>query len=226
MNMAPRFHDVDAIVFDFDGTLVDSREAIYRAFVRVLADRGREAPGPEWMRRRIGRPLRLIFDEALGALDAAEEHRLVSAYRAAFVEVSHLVVALPGAARVVEHFAARIPLGIATSRTAEGALQLLDGIGLRHGFRAVVGIEHISRPKPDPEPVERTLALLGVAPARALMVGDTPDDVVAAQRAGVRAIAVASGGHDRHELQATGADAVFDSLDELRDAVPAAQRAR
>lgn len=213
-----RFPRVTAILFDFDGTLVDTSEAIWAAYVAVLEGRGHPLPEPAWLRRRIGRPLKQIFIEALGPMDAAAVDALVAEYREAFFRHAGSARALPGAAATVDHFRDRVPLAIATSRTAEGARLLLEAVGLR-GFRAVVGIEDITRPKPDPEPLHRALALLGVAPDHALMVGDTPDDILAARRGGLHAVAVASGFHPREDLAACGPDLVLDRLDELIEAV-------
>lgn len=211
---------VGAIVFDFDGTLVDSAEAICGAMERVLVAHGYDAPEPAWTRRRIGRPLKELFTEAAGPLDEGTLDAWVLRYRIEFFALApRHVRCLPGVAAAVRHFAGRIPLAIATARNADGALTLLEQVGLRDAFAAVVGIEHVSRPKPDPEMPLRALSLVGVAPARAIMVGDTPDDVMAGRRAGLRTVAVTSGAHDRAALAECAPDVVIERLDELIDCV-------
>ena len=219
-----RFSQVGAIVFDFDGTLVDTHEAIWGAFDRVMRARGHAPPDEAWVRLRIGRPLKELFVDAAGPFADATLERMVLEYREEFVPLGRrLARALPGTVEVVRHFAPRIPLAIATARTAEGALDLLDSLGLRDGFAAVVGIEQIRDPKPHPETVLLALARVGVPAERAVMVGDTPDDVVAGRRGGLGTVGVASGAHDRAALEAHSPDAVIDRLDELIRRITAAR---
>jgi HAD superfamily hydrolase (TIGR01509 family) len=210
------FSHTAALVFDFDGTLVDAHEAICFAFARVVDSNGGAALDPEWLRPRIGRPLRDLFVDALGPLEDDRVVALTEEYRGHFMPMAKKHARLlPGTAEVVRHFAGRIPLAIATSRTAAGARELLDAFGLKDGFAAVIGIEDVTRPKPDPEPLLKAIGVLGISPELAVMVGDTPDDVMAGQRAGFNTVAVTSGAHDRVALEAHGPDAVIDRLDEL-----------
>jgi pyrophosphatase PpaX len=108
-------------------------------------------------------------------------------------------------------------IAIATHRSGRGAVQILEGFGLRGYFDAIVALEDIERAKPDPDPVLKALALVHVDPRAAAMVGDTPDDIHAGRAAGALAIGVVTGAHGRDTLFAAGADAVLDSLAELAD---------
>lgn len=208
---------VEAVLFDFDGTLVDASDAICWSFNAVARERGlAEAPEAE-IRAMIGRPLREIFGTLLPSVRENDLDDLVAAYRAAFrpraVAMSRL---MPGAAAAVTALAAAgIKLAVVTTRASDGASMILDATGIGHHFATVVGLEHVTRPKPHPEPVLRALDALGVAPACAIMVGDTPDDVLAGRAAGTSTIAVATGVHDSAALRDAGADEVIAQLGEL-----------
>jgi phosphoglycolate phosphatase-like HAD superfamily hydrolase len=108
-----------------------------------------------------------------------------------------------------------VALAIATHRSETGARQILQGFGLLDRFPVLVGLERIRRTKPDPEPVLLALRELGVEPASAAMVGDTPDDMRAGRAAGARTVGVTTGIHSRVTMENAGAEIVVDSLDEL-----------
>jgi HAD superfamily hydrolase (TIGR01509 family) len=209
--------EAEAVLFDFDGTLVDASDAICWTFNAVARARGLGEAPESAIRSMIGRPLREIFKNLLPSVDDDDLEALIPAYRAAFrpqaVARSRL---LPGAIETVEALAsAHIKLAVVTTRASDGAVLILDGKGIGHLFSAVVGLEHVVRPKPHPEPVLQALRLLAAAPERTLMVGDTPDDVLAGHRAGTIAVAVATGPYDTAALRMTGADAVIAELREL-----------
>jgi HAD superfamily hydrolase (TIGR01509 family) len=212
-----RFSGAEAVLFDFDGTLVDASDAICWSFNAVARERGLAEAPEAAIRAMIGRPLREIFITLLPSVRDADLDGLVAEYRAVFgpraVATSRL---MPGAAAAVAALAAAgIALAVVTTRAADGAAAMLRAMGLGHHFATIVGLEHVARPKPHPEPVLRALETLGAAPERALMVGDTPDDVNAGRAAGASTIAVATGAYDSRALREAGADEVIAQLDEL-----------
>ena len=210
------FSGIRAVVFDFDGTLFDASEAICHALNAALGAHGR-APLPRAeILPRIGRPLVEIFQALIPGAPSEQVQSHVEAYRAAFwpVSLSHTRM-LPGLRACLDRLRGRVGLGIATNRTERGARFILDGFGFGGYFGALVALEHVRRVKPDPEAVQLACERLAVPPERALMVGDTPDDMVAGGAAGAAALGVTTGAHNRVALLAAGADAVVDSLAEL-----------
>jgi pyrophosphatase PpaX len=211
---------IQAIVFDFDGTLIDASEAIWTSFTTVLREHQLQEPPQAWVKARIGRPLVEIFSQIDPGADVGQIEAYVEQYRQVFFPLGvALSRPLPGAREAMERLSSRIGLGIATSRRADTALRILDGLGLRSFFGAVIGIEHVERAKPDPEPVLLALQQLGSLPAHAAMVGDTTDDILAGRSAGTRAIGVTTGAHDRAQLMNAGAHLVVDGLLEVADHV-------
>jgi HAD superfamily hydrolase (TIGR01509 family) len=216
----PFLHGCKAVLFDFDGTLVDASEAICTSFNEVLKTR-RLAPIPhDSIRPMIGRPLRDMFRE-VGA--ASEEHDLdtcVSLYRDAFLPRSiSLSRLLPGVHTTVPRLASVMRLSVVTNRVSDGAWRMLHAFGLDTCFTTVVGIDRVRNGKPHPEPVLLALRELGVPGDQAVLVGDTVDDIVAAAASGVRAIGVTTGSSPREALRQAGAAHVVDRIDELLAAI-------
>jgi HAD superfamily hydrolase (TIGR01509 family) len=207
-----------AVVFDFDGTLVDASEAICLSFNQVLSRNGLPTWEEPSIRRLIGRPLREMFTTALPAATPEDVDRLLAEYRAAFLPISiKLAQLLPGCRETVQTLAETNKLAIATSRAGNGAWRILEAMKLHSYFETIIGIYDVEQPKPHPEPVLRALERLDISPARAALVGDTTDDVVAGKAAGVFTVGITTGVHDRAELTAAGADEVVDSLCQLTD---------
>lgn len=210
--MRPNF---EAVIFDFDGTLIDSSAAIVSTFSAVLRKHGAQPWDEERIRRSIGRPLAELFAEVFpdGRPDRAE---LVETYRRlsksnGFEEV-HL---MPGAREILEALETKAGLGIATSRTARSTTAILQRFGLQSRFGSIVGIDMVRNPKPHPEPIEKVLGQLEITPTRSLLVGDTPDDILAARRAGVTAVGITTGAYDESALRHAGASRVIARLIDL-----------
>ncbi|HSR68273.1 MAG TPA: HAD family hydrolase [Acidobacteriota bacterium] len=210
-----------AILFDFDGTLIDASDAIVSAFNLTLRDLGIAEMEHKSVVRLIGRPLQEMFFEVMGRRPQAEEvESILDIYREHFypIATSH-ARPLPGLAETLTYYSGRIKLGIATSRHSRGAYQILEHFGLRSHFGAVVGLDHVNQAKPHPEPLLQALRQLETEPAQAVMVGDTTDDMAAARAARVLAVGITTGSHSRRELKAAGAHHIITSLPALRSIV-------
>ncbi len=203
-----------AVVFDLDGTLLDSYAAIHAAVVRVQRHFGL----PEWTlpetRRRVGRGLEVLMIEAVGAPRMAEGVRAFSEiYEASGPEATLL---LPGADEVTRTLHHRgVKLAVASNKPAFFSRQLLSHFGLLGRFGVVHGPDDGFPPKPAPHMVFMALALLGVPASEALFVGDMPIDILTARAAGVPVAAVPTGSSTREELLAVGPDVVLTSLAEV-----------
>lgn len=182
---------ISAVLFDVDGTLLDTEAYIFGAFDAALASAGLP-PGTHLAYRAVvGLPLeecyrRLAPDHDPEAL--CEVHRQ---WQRQHLE---LVRAFPGARALLERLRARgIRTAAVTNRSVRSSLPSLERAELLSQLDTVVSVEDVRHQKPDPEPVLLALARVGVAPGEAVMVGDTTVDVQAARAAGVRALAVGFG---------------------------------
>ena len=209
-----------ALLFDLDGTLVDSIELILDSARHAFHGfAGRSPTDDEW-RAGIGRPLADAFRDFV-ADDEPEVERLIARYRAYQMEHhDRLLRAYDGAVAVVRGFAAAgHPMALVTSKPdwlAERALVLL---GLDDVIPVVVGCDSCTRHKPHPEPVERALALLDVGASAAIFVGDSPHDVESGRAAGVYTIGVTWGAFSAEAMRRSGADLVIHEIGELPRAV-------
>jgi HAD superfamily hydrolase (TIGR01509 family) len=215
--IAPRMNLL-AIVFDFDGTLVDASEAICSSFNAVLLDHGFPLLETDVIKTKIGRPLKELFAEVDHAANDDVLQSYVEEYRKHFFPISAAKTRpMPGVVEALDEIGRGRKLAIATSRKADGAEHILRSLGLAHHVGAVVGLEDVTCVKPDPEPVLRALSRIGVEPARAMMVGDTEDDVVAGLRAGTRSVGVTTGAFSAQQLSRAGAHHVVTGMKQLAE---------
>lgn len=206
-----------AVMFDFDGTLFDASEAIIYSFNEALRMSG-AAP---WPRARIleliGRPLVEMFPLAVPDAGPDDVERLIADYRAVFHPVCvELTRELPGLRPCLAELARmEFVCAIVTNRARAGACRILEGFGLQDAFPVIIGIDDVTRTKPHPEPVHRALADLDIRAERSVLVGDTREDMRAADNASVRGIGVLTGAADAEALFHAGAAAIIPSLAEL-----------
>jgi pyrophosphatase PpaX len=192
-----------AVLFDLDGTLIDSIELILNSAKHAF--RGREGHIPsdaEWL-TGVGIPLAAMFRRY--ARDDAEIDALISGYREyqlahhdRLVRCYDLVVETVDALRAARH-----PLAIVTSKTGWLARRGLDHVGLGPHFDVIVGCDTCDRHKPDPGPVLAALEQLGYEADEAVFVGDSVHDMMAGNAAGVVTIAALWGPFSREDLVAS-----------------------
>lgn len=204
-----------AILFDLDGTLIDSIELILGAARHAFVGFDGHAPSDEEWRAGIGRPLQAVLREF--APDDAEAARLFGRYRAYQLEHhDRLVRPYEGIVDVVRALAdAGHPMALVTSKSDWMAEKAMVLVGLDRLIPTIVGCDTCVNHKPHPEPVERALALLGVSAADGVFVGDSPHDVESGRAAGVATVGVTWGAFTREELDRAGADVVIDRVEEL-----------
>ena len=207
------------VVFDCDGTLVDSQHMIVAAMGAGFAAEGIEAPGAEAVRRIVG----LSLPHAMAALrpegDEAEWTALADAYRRAFFELrsqpEHHEPMYPGAAEAIEALdAAGYLLGVATGKSQRGLRAVLERVGLIDRF-ATLKTADDAPSKPHPAMLEQAMAEAGAGAAETVLVGDTTFDIEMAVNAHAHAIGVSWGYHPPEELMAAGARCVVASFAEL-----------
>lgn len=188
------------VLFDLDGTLIDSIELIQRSKSYAFESRGLAAPpDSEWL-AYIGTPLRAMFGHYTG--DDAEVDRFIAAYRDYQLENhDRLVTAYDGAGEALAALRGRgHPVGIVTSKSVELSERGLAHVGLLGYVDTIVGFDSLERHKPDPAPVLMALDRLGARPDRAMFVGDSLHDMHAGRAAGVATVAALWGPFSQADL--------------------------
>ncbi|HAN87941.1 MAG TPA: haloacid dehalogenase [Erythrobacter sp.] len=211
------------VVFDCDGTLVDGQAAICETMELAFRNTGLAAPERNKVRRIVGLSLPFALRELAPDATDDERHAVVEAYKAGYREL-RLSGALreplyAGIAALIDELDAEGRLlGVATGKSDRGLHACLDTHGIKHRF---VSLQTADRhpSKPHPAMLEAALGDAGVAPADAVMIGDTSFDMEMAQAAGVRAIGVAWGYHEPRELLDAGASAVAETAQQLGDLI-------
>ena len=195
------------MIFDLDGTLVDTPGVIVETALAALRGRGGglAMPEPQAIRATIGLPLTVAFSGLLGiSQEAAELHAVVAEYRRlwrANVVPRSAELLYPGVAEGVQVLRdLGLRLAVATSKQQSGAVAQLEAAGIARHFEVVAGYDAVERPKPDPQLALHVLERLGTDRERTIVVGDTTHDLLMARGAGLRAIAVTYGAQDEATL--------------------------
>jgi pyrophosphatase PpaX len=194
-----------AVLFDLDGTLVDSIELLVASMEYSFEGRALRPTVDEWL-VLIGTPLDKML--ARWAADAADVELLRARYREhQLAKHDEMIKLYPGMVETVRALhAAGHPLAVVTSKLEVGARRALKFAKVEECFTAVVGIDHTAKHKPEPEPVWHALELLGVPCERAVFVGDSTHDMEAGRAAGVATVAVLWGPYTRAQLEPTEPD--------------------
>jgi len=205
----------DTLLFDLDGTLIDSIPLIVASFRHTLQTHLGEAPSDAALVRGIGTPLRTQL--GLYSSDPEVVERLFWTYKA-HNEAHHDadVRAFDGVAEGLEALRrAGRRLGVVTSKSRAMALRGLAVTGLAEHFELVVALEDSTAHKPDPTPLLHALERMGQPVERAVYVGDSPHDLLAGRRAGVVTAAAAWGPFDHDTLRAEAPDLWLDAPTQL-----------
>ena len=189
------------ILFDLDGTLIDSTEAILICFDDSFRHFGLPTPPQEDIKALIGHPLDFMYAHLGVSEDKVWD--FVDIYKQYYRERSRpMTKFLPFAKEAIEEAASFARLGIVTTKTGEYSEILLKHMGVMHYFETLIGREHVTHPKPHPEPVLKALHQMDVTVSKNIwMIGDTCLDMVSAQEAGISAVGVLSGYGKKEELQ-------------------------
>lgn len=198
------------MLFDLDGTILDTTDLILRSFAHAFrTGLGEEVTRDELM-VHFGRPLAAQFRTMRPHLSAPAVDRLVSVYRQ-HNEAEHddCVTVVPGADTCLAALkAAGHRLGIVTSKRLDMTRHGLELFGLDDLFDVIVHSGSTVRHKPDPEPVQHALHLMGAEPSGAAYVGDSPYDMRSGRSAGVRTLGLVHNTFTADELKDAGADMV------------------
>jgi phosphoglycolate phosphatase len=208
----------ELVIFDLDGTLIDSQRGIVLSVQHTLRQLGIQEEDPERLRRFIGPPLADSFKAHYG-LDDATAWRAVETYRAHFVTAGiYENTVYPGVPQLLAGLrAAGVTLVLATSKYGLFAEEVLRHRDLRRWFWRVVGSKEDGARATKTEVIAAALEGIGAAARmRTAMIGDHPHDVLGARANGIAAIAVTYGYGDAEELRRAGPDALVGSIEALR----------
>jgi phosphoglycolate phosphatase-like HAD superfamily hydrolase len=195
-----------ALLFDLDGTLVDSHHEICLALARALADLGVALPFHNIERMVDGSPLEVVWErvQALEPL-SADYGLFATSYREHYMrDIGHATSLFPGVVETLTMLRTAHPtlhFAVVSNKSAQSVRPLLEKL-------------HIP-PKPDPHLLLQAARELACEPGRCAMVGDTPFDVLAGKRAGMTTIAISHGMAEAHELAHAGADHLIHAFSEL-----------
>jgi phosphoglycolate phosphatase len=214
------------VVFDFDGTLVDSQHMIIAAMARAFTGLRLPPPADERVRRAIGLPLEQVIERLAPDEPMERRARLVELYKQAFFDLrqqpDHFEPMFPGALAALDALtSAGLQLGIATGKGRRGLMFMVEKLGLADRF-AVLQSADDAPGKPHPGMLLNAMAATGIDPSSTVMIGDTSFDMAMAVNAGVRGIGVAWGYHPADELARAGATTIVGRFDEVPEAVLAA----
>jgi pyrophosphatase PpaX len=196
----------ETVLFDLDGTLIDSVDLIVDSYHHAYRVHGLPARSRDEILAGLGTPLRAVF----GAMtdDAAAIDAWIATYRE--YNLAHhdaRIRAYPGAVAMVQDLrAGGLRLGLVTSKNRLGAARGLALVGLADAMEVIVGADDVTNPKPHPEPVERALELLAMPAGTCLFVGDSHHDIRCGRSAGVQTAGVTWGPFDRAHLEAVAPD--------------------
>ncbi|MGZ8392794.1 MAG: HAD-IA family hydrolase [Gemmatimonadales bacterium] len=198
--------DLRTVLFDLDGTLIDSIRLILDSYHHTLAQHGLPARTDEEWLKGVGPPLTVQLAEW------RDEIRTLEAMMATYREYNlkdhdRMVTVYPGVLDAVREIKATgLQTGLVTSKNRQGALRGLTLVGLEALMDVLVCADEVTNPKPHPEPVETAVSLLGADPATTVYVGDSVHDMHSGRAAGVRTAAALWGPFGRANLEHSNPD--------------------
>lgn len=204
------------ILFDLDGTLIDSTEAILESFRHSLQKHGEAGDvTDEVITSQIGHTLETMFAAAGVPMPLIDAH--VATYKLYYREISRQkTILLPNAIEAIKEASTFARLGIVTTKTGLYSRELMEHFGVMEYFEVLIGREHVEHPKPHPEPIFKALEGMKAAKESAWMIGDTRLDIEASNQAGIGSVAVTSG-YDNAEQLLTLTDIIKpDALEAVR----------
>lgn len=205
----------EAVIFDWDGTLADTRQVVVASFQKALSDIHCEI-SDEFIERRIGigsaEALREILRSSKTRFDETLIKRLVEKKIQNEIEMSGYVKLFDGSLDLLEHLQGKVKLGLASMNDRDVISNLLKITGTQRFFDVILTADDVSKPKPNPEIFLKCARKLRSSPERCVVVEDSVFGVKAAKTAKMGCIAVLTGVYSRGELEKASPDLIVNSL--------------
>jgi HAD superfamily hydrolase (TIGR01509 family) len=209
----------DAVIFDWDGTLADTKDIVVTSFQTVLKQIGCNV-ADEFIERLIGIGSRNTFKEALKAQNIPLYERLIDKLVQKKIDIAvslaDRVKLLDGASELLESLNGRVKIALASMNNRKIIEKMLEVTPIKRYFEVIITAEEVDKPKPDPEIFLKCASELASEPGRCVVLEDSVFGVEAAKAARMECIAVSTGAYSRRELDKAGADMVVGSLTEKR----------
>ena len=210
--------NMQLIIFDFDGTLGDTRQNIVTTMQMTIAELGLPSRSDAKCASTIGLPLYSCFEALFPDTDKVIIQQCTDTYRRIFQE--NLQSIKPQAfPKVIETLSALkeegLTLAIASSRSHVSLMELTHDLGISDVISYLIGADDVKKAKPNPEPVINVLEALGYEANKTIVVGDMDVDILMGVHAGTKTCGVTYGNGTKKELEEAGADYIIDSIDEL-----------
>lgn len=220
--MSTRRFAVEAVLFDLDGTLLDTIQDLAEGANRMLAEIGRPLRTQAEIHGFVGKGIPNLVRRCLTEGAAASEEEIeaaVAVFRRHYARVNGLHTRIyPGVEESLANLAGQgFRLACVTNKAADFTEPLLARMGLARWFDAVVSGDTLPVKKPDPAVIHHTCALLGVTPEAALMIGDSENDALAARRVGAPVLLLTYGYSEGRPVDTIECDGL---LSDLREALP------
>ncbi|MEA3384452.1 MAG: HAD family hydrolase [Campylobacterota bacterium] len=202
------------ILFDLDGTLIDSTDAIVECFYFAFKEQKFNFKGcTEDIKKEIGYPLDIMFGN-LG-VDKQKVWDFVDSYKSKYRKISiEKTALLKNAKQSVELASTFARLGVVTTKTTLYSIPLLEHFGIMKYFEVIIGRQEVENPKPHPEPIYKAIEAMNLKITKNIyMIGDTKLDIIAANEANISSVAVLSGYGTKEDLSGYTNIIVTDSLE-------------
>ncbi|WP_005035648.1 phosphoglycolate phosphatase [Holophaga foetida] len=215
-------YEVDGLLFDLDGTMLDTVADLAEATNRMLRELRQPERTVAEVTAFIGNGIRVLVKRSVSEGRESTPALLEEAYHAFqrhYAEVNGLATRpYPGVMEALTDLQSRgLKLGCVTNKSEAFIFPVLDGLGMSSFFGSVVGGDTLPQRKPDPEPLLHACRQLGIEPRRTLMVGDSPNDALAARRAEIPVLLVTYGYSAETPLEEIDCDGLINSLEDLSD---------
>lgn len=210
--------DIKLVIFDFDGTLADTKENIILTFQMTMKELGVEIKSREECAATIGLTLEDAFKVLYPGMAAEKYILLRDTYRRIFKENRKILVPglFPEVMETLEELRRRgYLMSIASSRLSPSLQSFLEDMKIAHLFEYAVGGDNVEHPKPAPDAVLQILRHYNLSAEEAFVVGDMPFDINMATNAGVKSCGVTWGNADAAQLKESGANYIIDKMSQL-----------
>lgn len=209
--------NIGLIIFDLDGVLLDSSDAIVITFNQVLEKNDLPKQSAKFIKSMIGMHLYDMFKRVDPELDNKTLKRLFDEYINSFSKIClPYCRLLPHAKEVLKFYHGKKKISLATTKIAEVTKIILKALDVLQYFDLIMGFYEVSNQKPNPEIINKTLNKLKIKPENAVVVGDTTLDIEAGKNAGVYTIGITTGTHSRKKLEGANPDYVVDNLNQIK----------